>query len=126
MKTPPSNTKRTCKICGLPIKGRADKIFCSSTCKNAYHVGLRKATSEAVQQTDKILHRNRSILIEIMDGNTTQRKVNRSELDKKKFNYKYITGYSVNSRGKTYHHVYDFSWMEFSNQEILIVKRNQK
>ena len=126
MNTPPSASKRTCKVCGIPVKGRADKIFCSSTCKNAYHVNLRKATAEAVLQTDKILHRNRSILLEVMSGNTSQRKVKRTALDKKKFNFNYITGYYVNSRGKTYHHVYDFSWMEFSNQEVLIVKRAQK
>lgn len=119
-------TSRQCRVCGSQLAGRRDKIFCSTACKNEYHVSLRKATAEAVQHTDKILHRNRSVLVEIMDGNTSQRKVQRAELDKKKFNYKYITGYSVNSRGKTYHHVYDFSWMEFSNQEILIVKRAQK
>lgn len=110
-------------MCDLTIKGRADKVFCSSTCKNAYHIGLRKATAEAVQQTDKILHRNRSILMEIMGDNSTQRKVKREVLDKKKFNFGYITGYYVNSRGKMYHHVYDFSWMEFSTQEVLIVRR---
>jgi hypothetical protein len=50
-------------------------------------------------------------------------KIPRIILDRKKFNYDYFTGTYVNSRGNTYHHVYDFSWMIFSDQEVLIVRR---
>lgn len=77
---------------------------------------------------NKILHRNRSILLELMGKNSGQKKIPRIELDRKKFNYDYLTGFHVNKQGKTYHHVYDFSWMIFSDSEVLIVrhKRNYK
>lgn len=114
---------RTCKICKSPIAGRSDKIFCSTTCKNEYHVKLRRATAEVVRETDKILHRNRSILLEEMGKNSQQKKIDRLILEKKKFRFNYFTGSYVNSKGKRYHYVYDFAWMEFSDQEVLIVKR---
>lgn len=115
---------RNCKLCKTPFKGRADKIFCSLACKNEYHVRLRRATAKVVRSTDKILHRNRSILLEILGKNRKQKKVDRLILDKKKFNFKYSTGYHINSQNKMYNLVYDFAWMEFANGEILIIRRN--
>ena len=113
-----------CKICQSKIHGRIDKIFCSIECKNSYHVQLRRATATAVKVTDKILHRNRSILLELMGKNSKQKKIPRQLLDKKKFNWKYITGYYYNSKDKLYNIVYDFAWMEFSDGEILIIRRS--
>jgi hypothetical protein len=104
------------------ISGRSDKIFCSVKCKNYYHTNLIRVTNIAVNQIDIILHRNRSILLEIMGKNATQKKVDRIVLDKKKFNYKYHTHTTINSVGKTYVYVYDFAWMSFSDNEILIVR----
>jgi uncharacterized Zn finger protein (UPF0148 family) len=115
---------RQCKICKKPIVGRHDKIFCSINCKNDYHVQLRRATAQAVKTTDKILHRNRSVLLEVMGKNARQKKVDRQVLDAKKFNWKYFTGTYINSKEKLYHIIYDFAWMEFTDGEILIVKRN--
>lgn len=112
-----------CKICKKELRGRKDKIFCSINCKNFYHSNLRRVTNEAAKELDKILHRNRSILLELLGKNIVQRKINRVILAKKKFNFKYITHFHINSKGKMYHHVYDFAWMEFSDDEVLIVRR---
>jgi predicted nucleic acid-binding Zn ribbon protein len=112
-----------CKICSKQISGRIDKKFCSTKCKNYYHTNLRKVTAKAVIQIDVILHRNRSILLEILGKNKAQLKVERIILDQKKFNFKYHTHFQINSAGKTYYYVYDFAWMEFSDNEVLIVRR---
>jgi hypothetical protein len=112
-----------CKICNNPVVGRNDKLFCSVKCKNYYHTNLRKVNQAAVLEIDTILHRNRSILLEIMGKYKTQLKCPRMALDKKKFNYKYHTHSNVNSAGKTYFFVYDFAWMAFSDDEVLIVRR---
>ncbi|MCP4122419.1 MAG: hypothetical protein GY751_11750 [Bacteroidetes bacterium] len=112
-----------CKICNKPINGRVDKMFCSVACKNEYHVKLRRVTHAATKKIDTILHRNRAILLEIVGKNARQKKVPRLLLDRKKFNYKYMTGYYINSKGKTYNYIYDFAWMEFSDNEILIVRK---
>ncbi len=112
--------KRTCKICKKTITGRSDKLFCSVKCKSDYAYRLREVTEIATANIDKILHRNRSILLELMGKNKTQIKIEREFLDKKKFNFSYLTHYHINKHGKTVHYVYDFSWVIFSDQEILI------
>jgi hypothetical protein len=112
-----------CKICSKEIIGRSDKKFCSVRCKNYYHTNLRRVTSMAVKDIDKILHRNRSILLEIIGKHKTQIKVERIVLDKKKFNFKYHTHYNTNSAGKVYYFVYDLAWMSFSDDEILIIHK---
>ncbi|MFK7809221.1 MAG: hypothetical protein AB8F74_15565 [Saprospiraceae bacterium] len=117
--------KKNCKICKKEFTGRTDKIFCSTACKNDYNLRLRRATATAAKKIDEILHRNRSILLEIMGKHKVQIKTDRMTLDKKKFNFNYMTGYSINSSGKTYHHIYDFSYMTFSDQEVLIVRRRK-
>ncbi len=114
-----------CKICKKEIKGRIDKIFCSSGCKNYYHTNLRRVTKTTANQIDSILHRNRSILLELLGKNTYQNKVKRLTLARKKFNFKYITHFNINKQGKMYHHIYDFAWMEFSDDEILIIRRKE-
>ena len=115
-------TINKCKICKKPIVGRSDKKFCSIKCKNYYHVNLRRVTSLEVIEINKILHRNRSILLEIMGKHKTQKKINRIILEKMKFRFKYHTHTTTNSKGKIYNYVYDFAWMEFSNNEILVVR----
>jgi len=117
--------KKYCKQCGKILTGRSDKSFCSVKCKNKYHAQLRKNTDKAVGNINKILHRNRSILHEILRDQKTQIKINRRILDNKKFNYKYHTHFHINSKGKTYYYVYDYAWMSFSDDEILIRKVNR-
>jgi len=118
--------ERYCKMCKKPIKGRTDKIFCSIGCKNQYNIKLARVTREATKKIDDLLHRNRSILLEILGKNITQKKINKLILDKKNFKYDYITGFHVNKNNKTVFHVYDFSWLIFSDEEVLIIrKRNE-
>ncbi|MCF6350546.1 MAG: hypothetical protein L3J23_05885 [Flavobacteriaceae bacterium] len=112
-----------CKICKIIIIGRTDKVFCTVRCKNLYHKKLRAVTDVAVKNINIILHRNRSILLEILGKYKFQLKINRIILEKKKFNFKYHTHYYINTKGKLYHHIYDLAWMEFSDDEILIVRK---
>lgn len=114
---------RTCKQCKKNLKGRSDKIFCSTKCKSDHHYLQKTKTDNATKFIDAILHRNRIILEEIMEYNSSQIKVNKKILEKKGFNFQYITKYYVNSRGKTYHFVYDFSYLIFSDNNVIIYRR---
>lgn len=60
------------------------------------------------------------MLLELLGKNKSQIKIKRAVVEKKKFNYKYFTHYHLNNQGKTVHYVYNFSWMIFSDQEVLI------
>ena len=116
--------ERLCRLCKKSFNGRSDKIFCSAACKAIYHAKLKKVTEDAATKIDKILHRNRSILLEILGKNKTYKKVHRTLLDAKKFNWQYITHYHTNSQNKFVNYVYDFSWMIFSDQEVVIRRSN--
>lgn len=115
-----------CKVCQKEFKGRKDKIFCSIQCKNDYHVTLRSVTNKTAYPLDKILHRNRSILLEVMGPKAAKKKIRRAELVKKKFQFKYLTHFNINSKGKMYHHIYDFAWMEFSDDEVMIIRQKKQ
>jgi hypothetical protein len=107
-------------MCKSEIIGRRDKIFCNVRCKSDYHEKLTKVTLQASDRIDKILHRNRSILLELMGKNGIHKKLLKIELDKKKFNWTYITHYHINIQGKEVRYLYDFSYIIFSDQEVLI------
>lgn len=112
-----------CKVCKVEIHGRRDKKFCSASCKNYYHSNLRSVTVKKAKQIDAILHRNRSILLELLGKNGTQKKIKRLELEKRNFKFKYLTHFYKNKQNKIYHYVYDFAWMEFSDDEVLILRK---
>lgn len=114
---------KKCKKCRKEIKfGRSDKIFCSIKCKNNYHKELRKKTNKVAMEIDEILHRNRSILYELMGDFNKQLTVKRIVLEKKKFRFKYHTHSHINKQNKIYYYVYDFAWMSFSSDKVLIIR----
>lgn len=39
------------------------------------------------------------------------------------FDFTHFTGTYLNNQGKVYHYVYDFAWMEFSTQEVMVVRK---
>ncbi len=118
--------KQKCKMCDKILHGRSDKIFCSVGCKNQYHKHLRHATKQSAFQIDEYLKRNHAILLELIGKNKTQIKVYRNLLEQKKFRFKYHTHFHTNSKNKIFYYIYDLAWMEFSDDEILIVKKSMK
>lgn len=112
-----------CKICKKAIIGRTDKVFCSQNCKSFYHRKLRAFVQKNTFDIDSILHRNRAILQEVLGKRLSQIKVKRIEMSKRNFHFKYHTHFHINKSGKMYHHVYDIAWMEFSDDEVLILRR---
>lgn len=120
------NNPRKCIMCKKQVQGRADKIFCDYRCKNLYHTKLRAVTFNEAKAIDEHLHRNRSILLELMGKHVHQVKIPRVKLEKKRFRFGYSTHFNVNTRGKTVYHVYDFSWVTFSDDEVLINRKRKK
>ena len=115
--------KTKCQFCEKEIIGRAGIKFCSPICKARKHQENKKASQvEIVEEINKILLKNRMILRETI-GNQKQMKTEQIVLSKQGFNFKHFTGMYLNRQGKTYYYVYDFAWMEFSTQEVLIVKK---
>ena len=115
---------KNCKVCKAPLSGRTNKVFCGLKCKNYYHKNLRYASFKAAIRINEYLKRNHGILLEVLGKKITQVKVYRNLLEDKKFRFKYHTHTHVNSKGKTMHYVYNLGWMDFSDDEVLIVRKN--
>jgi hypothetical protein len=113
-------------MCSKKVVGRSDKLFCSVKCKSTYHRKLRKKTKLITLTIDEILHRNRSILYEIIGDVAINKTVPRMVLEKKKFQFMYHTHIHKNKHGKTYFYVYDLAWMSFSDNKVLIIKTKFK
>jgi len=111
---------RSCLLCKSEFIGRADKVFCTVTCKSQYHMKLNKVTMDAALRIDKILHRNRSILLEIMGKDSDYKIVNRAILDSKKFNFSYSTQHYNGEQSQVINFIYDFSWVLTNEQDVLI------
>jgi len=118
-----SRSNLLCKQCGNPFRGRPDKKYCSVKCKNLYNHQRRARTRSQVERIDAFLHRNREILEELMEGRGNKLIIDRRKLDRMGFRYSYLTGFYYNKEGKMYRNVYDYAYMEFSDQKILIVRR---
>lgn len=121
--TSPYSHTHTCRICKKKLYGRSDKLFCSVYCKNYYHKHLRHAAKKAAIEINGYLRRNYSILLEVLGKHKTQLKVYRNVLEKKKFRFTYHTHLHINSRNKTFHYIYDLAWMQFSDDEVLIIRK---
>lgn len=46
-------------------------------------------------------------------------------LDKMGFHFHYCTACYVNKQQKLYRYVYDYGWMEFSSQDILLIRNTR-
>ena len=109
-----------CQQCKIALKGRSDKKFCSTHCKNEFNNALKKATRTVTEEIDGYLHRNRTILHELMQ-NSKKNIVDKLTLTRAGFRFDYMTGIYTNKENKMYRYVYDYGWMDFSDQKILVV-----
>jgi hypothetical protein len=78
-----------------------------------------------VAEIDGYLHRNREILA-LLTGDADKVDVDRLLLNRTGFKYEYHTGTYLNKEGKMYRIVYDYAWMEFSDQKVLIIRKKYK
>jgi len=114
---------RKCLECGIEIRGRTDKKFCSDYCRNAYNNKLNKDSKNLVRNINNRLRKNYRILdsFELKDGKTA--KTTKTRLIDKGFDFEYITNILTTKKGTTYYFLYDLGYRELEDDFYLIVKR---
>jgi hypothetical protein len=117
--------KKNCLQCETPFQGREDKRFCSAACKNKHFNILRKTTNDTTSEIDAYLHRNHQILATLM-GEERKVTLDKLVLVRTGFKFEYMTGIYFNKENKMYRLVYDFAWMDFYDQKILIIQKARK
>lgn len=113
--------KRVCPECGEPIRGRVDKKFCSDLCRNTYNNKQNSDTNNYIRNINNSLRKNRRILEESLQGDTT--KIHKQKLVDKGFNFSYFTNQSTTKNNHTYIFCYEFGYLPLENDYMLIVKR---
>jgi len=116
--------ERACLDCGAPLHGRADKKFCNDQCRNNYNNQLNSSSSNLMRNVNNILRRNRRILEEL--NPTGKTKVPRKKLVSKGYDFDYLTGIYQTQNGKTYHFCYEYGYLPLDNDEVLLVRREEK
>lgn len=81
----------TCIECGSRIVGRTDKKFCNGSCRNAYHNDKNREELNCVRKTNRVLSRNRKILVELK--NEGIQRVHRKVLQALGFSFDHFTAY---------------------------------
>jgi predicted nucleic acid-binding Zn ribbon protein len=116
--------KRKCPICGEPIEGRIDKIFCSAYCKSAnQYRNNRNKEQSLFKKIDMQLKQNRQILVKYNKaGKATVRK---EILLNEGFEPKYFTHYWKNSKGDVYLFCFEYGFLareENGKQKYVLIK----
>ena len=100
---------KNCPICGAELKGRSDKLYCSTKCKSINQYENRQENEKFYLRVDRQLKINRKLLKRYnRSGFTTVRK---SELIGEGFDPKYFTHYWKNTKGDVYLFCYDYGFL---------------
>ncbi|GAB3028164.1 hypothetical protein GCM10027051_36510 [Niabella terrae] len=110
--------------CKKPItKGRTDKKFCDSGCKDNYYNALKSEEQKEIGRIDTLLKRNRRILKRLYDPRKEENIVHREKLIREGFEFDYHTHHWITkSRGDTYFFCYDYAFRQLDHSHIRIIK----
>lgn len=116
---------KRCLSCNKPLKGRSDKQFCDSDCKNAYHNAEHGAGEKVYKRVLKILRNNRKILKEVL-GEKDTLSIELSKLIGKGFDNDYLTHTKKSiHKGYDYFYVFDYGYRKESDAVVKVVKAFQ-
>jgi hypothetical protein len=105
-----------CQRCDTLFEGRANRQYCSTACKSAVNNERQLVKTKELIDTNKVLRRNRRILIELFELFGSQ-PFDRSLLDRKGFNSEYMT-----SADKDFILFYEFALYRKSKDVFFISK----
>lgn len=118
------NESKKCIECGRELFGRADKKYCSDSCRSANNNKNVSVNSNLIRTINRRLAKNRSILDRLNPEEMT--KTHRDKLVKEGFDFKYHTHTYVNKEKKTYYFCYDLGYLMLGNDFMLIVRRKEE
>lgn len=117
-----TSAAKKCPACGDSIKGRADKKFCSDSCRNTFNNSHNKDTNNLMRNINNRLRKNYRILDKLNPNSKT--KVSKSKLDAADFDFNYFTSIYTTKAGKIYYFVYDQGYLPLEGDFFALVKRD--
>lgn len=113
-----------CLFCSDPIKkGRSDKKFCDSTCKDGYYNERKVDENKEIRKITIFLKRNRRILKGLYDPKKIDRLFSREDLIKKGFEFGFHT-HVVITRTKSNEFIfcYNYGYREVKENSFQIIE----
>ncbi len=110
-----------CAQCNEKISGRTDKKFCSDQCRFIFNNNKKQKSGvyKEVNEINKLLRKNRSILFGLNPDGTTHIKA--ASLIKLGFDFRYFTSYYKTKSANLYFLVYDVGYCYTSDDKIRII-----
>ena len=115
-----------CLYCKEKLRGRVDKKFCNSDCRNSYNNQKNSDKNNSMRNINNRLRKNRRIIEELIPENEELTKVHRDKLVKLGFNFTYFTHVYTTQKGKKYHFIYDKGYLDLGEDWFLLVHRDPK
>lgn len=122
--------EKKCQECDEPIKGRADKKFCSDLCRNSFNNKLNSDTTNYVRNVNNILRKNRRILEEYIAAHPNKdkegtAKAAKEKLSAKGFDFNYYTNIYTTKKGADYYFCYEYGYLPIEGNYYFLVKRKE-
>lgn len=112
---------KRCLECEVPLKGRADKKFCSDHCRAAYNNKRYGAPADIRRHINHILRRNHAILQALNADH--KRKVHHDTLVVRGFNFNYFTSMRIAKSGLHYFYCYELGYTAIDSDHYQLVIR---
>jgi hypothetical protein len=113
--------KRYCHCCAQVLHGRLDKKFCDEGCRNNFNNQQNSVQNKEIRIINRVLKRNRAILLAFLALEKKQTKVDRECLLLEGFNFRYMTHQGVDLDGQLYQICYDVGLISEQHTDYLIV-----
>ena len=112
-----------CLTCKTKITGRADKKFCDTECRTAYHNKQNGFQNNFIKNVNNTLKKNRRILIQLNPNGKA--KTTKEKLLDLGFKFSYFTNEYVTRTGNIYHFVYEQGYIELEDDKYALVIRKK-
>ncbi|MDP4262461.1 MAG: hypothetical protein Q8941_08015 [Bacteroidota bacterium] len=122
----PGSKNKQCLTCGKTLKGRPDKKFCDSGCRNSYNNRLKSEGTNFVRNVNNALLKNRRILERLLPTGEKTARANKEKLQELGFQFNYLTHFIKNNRGAVYCFCYEYGYLPLGGDWYLIVKRKDE
>ncbi|MDX1667578.1 MAG: hypothetical protein R3350_10125 [Saprospiraceae bacterium] len=110
--------KKNCLECGQTVRGRADKKYCCSACRNARNNRLNRDCNNTMRTINNILRRNRRILSRCCaDGHLY---LHRFQLAERGFDFRFFTHERKVDTGRVHRFCYDFGYWKEGDKYRLV------
>jgi predicted nucleic acid-binding Zn ribbon protein len=112
-----------CIACGTLLVGRNDKRFCDDACRSGYHNSQGREQNGFILHINKILKRNRKILIDLYNRNLPVVPI--QKLQENGFLFGFCTSIEVIRKKERTRYCYEYGYTITSRKFVKIVKQGQ-